>query len=68
MEGEALGFGEGEDGVAETLTIRTDLSQWKLTDGWLPGEYEITMRVDNLIVDSYSRLSTLTDPVRFKIR
>jgi len=55
-------------GPDKTLTIVTDLSQWKLRDGWLPGNYEITVRVDHIVVDSYTTVSTLSDPVRLTIR
>lgn len=51
----------------ERLKIQTDACKWKLRDGWLPGRYRITARVDNLKVDEYSTLSVLTDPVQFEI-
>lgn len=49
------------------VTIKTDARKWKLQDGWLPGHYQITIRVDYLTVDRYSTLSVLSDPVGFKI-
>ncbi len=50
------------------LVILTDARKWKLRDGWLPGKYKVTARVDNLTVDKYSELSVITDPIEFEIK
>jgi hypothetical protein len=52
----------------EKLEIQTDVRKWKLRDGWLPGRYRVTVRVDNLEVDEYSTLSVLSEPVEFEIK
>jgi hypothetical protein len=52
----------------EQLEIRTDARKWKLRDGWLPGRYMVTIRVDNLRVDDYTTLSVSSDPFEFEIK
>ena len=52
----------------EKLEIQTDARKWKLRDDWLPGRYKATVRVDNLIVDKYSTLSVLSEPIEFEIK
>lgn len=61
------GMGSHEIKPGETLTIKTDARKWKLQDGWLPGHYKITVRVDYLTLDRYSTLSVLSDLVEFRI-
>ncbi len=62
------GTGRREIKPGGKLVIRTDARKWKLRDGWLPGKYRVTVRVNNLTVDKYSKLSVLADPVQFEIR
>jgi len=52
----------------EKLVIRTDARKWKLRDGWIPGRYNVTIRLDNLKVDNYSTLSVMSAPVLFEIK
>ena len=52
----------------EKIEIQTDARKWKLRDGWLPGRYRATVRIDNLKVDKYSTLSVLSEPVEFEIK
>ena len=52
----------------EKLEIQTDARKWKLRDGWLPGRYRATVRIDNLKVDKYSTLSVLSEPIEFEIK
>jgi hypothetical protein len=61
--------GIGRTGVepGKSLQIETDARKWKLRDGWLPGRYEVTVRVDGLEIDPYYRLSVLSDPFEFEI-
>jgi len=54
--------------AGETLYIHTDARKWKLRDGWRPGQYEITLRVNNLTADNFCRLSVLSAPICFQIR
>jgi hypothetical protein len=62
------GIGRKEVKPGGKLVVRTDARKWKLMDGWLPGKYRVTVRVDNLTIDKYSTLSVLTDFVEFEIR
>lgn len=61
------GMSSHEIKPGETLTVKTDARKWKLHDGWLPGRYTVTVRVDHLTLDRYSTLSVLSDPVEFRI-
>jgi hypothetical protein len=49
------------------LSIRTDAGKWVLRDGWLPGDYQVTVRVDNLAIDDYCTLSVTSDPIEFTV-
>ena len=51
----------------QSATVQTDAAKWKLRDGWLPGRYKVTVRVDNIRVDDYCTLSVLSDPFEFTI-
>jgi len=62
------GMGRREIKRRETLSIRTDARKWKLRDGWLPGRYSVTIRVDGIAVDARTNnFSVLSEPVRFRI-
>lgn len=62
------GVAKQEIKPGEKLEIQTDARKWKLRDGWLPGRYRITVRVDNLEVDKYATLSVLSEPIEFEIK
>jgi len=62
------GMASWEIKPGEELEIQTDARKWKLRDGWLPGRYRVTVRIDNLKVDKYSTLSVLSNPIEFKIK
>jgi hypothetical protein len=61
------GMGSHEIKPGGTLTVKTDARKWKLRDGWLPGRYKVTIRVDHLTLDQYATLSVLSDPVEFRV-
>ena len=70
------GMGRQEIKGGEKLEIKTDATKWKLHEngqppqrynGWLPGHYKLTLRVDNLTVDKYCRLLVLSEPTEFEI-
>jgi hypothetical protein len=61
------GMGSHEIKPGGTLTVKTDARKWQLRDGWLPGRYKVTIRVDHLTLDRYSTLSVLSDPVEFRV-
>jgi len=50
------------------LEIQTDAHKWTLRDGWLPGRYTVTVRVDRIRVDKWCSLSVLSDPCEFEVR
>lgn len=50
------------------IQIRTDVRKWKLRDGWLPGRYRATVRVEDLRADRWCRLSVLSDPFEFEVK
>jgi hypothetical protein len=54
--------------AGETLYIHTDACKWRLRDGWQPGQYKITLRVNNLKADKFCKLSVLSDPICFEIK
>ena len=62
------GVGRKEIKPGDKLEIQTDARKWKLRDDWSPGKYKITVRIDNLIIDKYSNLSVLSDPIEFEIK
>lgn len=62
------GMGRREIKPGGKIDIPTDARKWKLRDGWLPGRYNVTVRIDNLKVDDYSTLSVLADPIEFEIK
>ncbi len=62
------GMGRREIKPGGKLKIQTDARKWKLRDGWFPGRYKVTVRIENLKVDDYSTLSVLADPIEFEIK
>jgi hypothetical protein len=50
------------------LEVKTDARKWTLRDGWLPGRYRVTLRVDGLRADPYCTLSVLSDPFEFEVK
>ena len=61
------GMGRQRIKTGESLRIETDARKWKLRDGWLPGRYKVTVRVDRLRIDPYWTLSVVSDPFEFVI-
>ncbi len=62
------GMGIREIKPGGKLEIQTDARKWKLRDGWFPGRYKVTVRINNLKIDDYSTLSVLADPIEFEIK
>jgi hypothetical protein len=67
LPGNVSGIGRVRIESGRSLSVRTDARKWLLRDGWLPGRYDITVRVDNLSIDHHSSLSVIGDPVAFRI-
>jgi hypothetical protein len=51
----------GESGIG------LDLSKWQIAGGWVPGSYELSIRMFDIAVDDRVTLSVLSSPVRFVI-
>jgi hypothetical protein len=51
----------------ESLSVLVDISKWQIVDGWKAGKYRITVRVDNIDVDAYTKVSVMSDPVEIEI-
>lgn len=49
------------------MKLAVDASKWVIRDGWIPGTYVLTFRLDHIIADKHSRLSVLSEPVIVKI-
>jgi hypothetical protein len=62
------GMGRQAIESGDTLSVRTDARKWTLRDGWKSGHYTLTIRVDNLTADDYSKVSVMSDPVEFVIK
>ena len=67
LPSDVSGIGQVRIESGWSLSIRTDAGKWMLRDGWLPGSYVITVRVDNLVVDDHCTLSVMSDPIEFTI-
>jgi hypothetical protein len=67
LPADVSGIGQVRIESGRSLPIRTDAGKWMLRDGWLPGNYAITVRVDNLVVDDHCTLSVMSDPIEFTI-
>jgi len=62
------GMGSRAIEPGDSLAVKTDAKKWTLRDGWKRGHYTITVRVDNLRIDDYSKVSVLSDPFEFEIK
>ena len=51
-----------------SLSVLVDMGKWQIRDGWVPGKYRITVRVDNISVDDYATASVMSDPVEIEIK
>jgi hypothetical protein len=51
----------------EKLVVRLDVRKWKIRGGWVPGQYEVTVRMRGVRVDDRVTLSVLSHPVRFVV-
>jgi len=49
--------------AGKSLVVRIDAAKWLITDGWIPGRYTITARVDNVQIDEKRKLSVLSEPI-----
>ncbi len=55
--------------AGKSLTVTTDARKWKIVDGWKPGKYKVTVRVERLTADNgRCLLSVQSAPFEFEIR
>lgn len=54
--------------AGESKTFPFDARNWELCDGWVPGDYRISLCVDGVELDRFVTTSVCVDPVAFKIR
>ena len=70
--GEVPKYISGESSYAikphESLSVLIDVSKWQIREGWKPGKYKTTVRVDNIYVDQYTTASVMSDSVEIEIR
>lgn len=70
--GEVPKYIAGESSYAikphESLSVLIDVSKWQIREGWKPGKYKTTVRVDNIYVDQYTTASVMSDSVEIEIR
>ena len=52
----------------QSLSVLVDISKWQILDGWKAGRYRITVRVDNIDVDAYTKASVMSDPIEIEIK
>ena len=52
----------------ESRSKVVDMSKWEIRDGWTPGKYKITVRVDHIQVDDYMDASVMSDPFEIEIK
>ncbi len=52
----------------QSLSVLVDISKWQIVDGWKAGRYRITVRVDNIDIDSYTKASVMSDPIEIEIK
>ncbi|HYW73287.1 MAG TPA: hypothetical protein VE961_19860 [Pyrinomonadaceae bacterium] len=52
----------------QSLALLVDISKWQIIDGWQAGKYSINVRVNNLEVDRYAKVSITSDPIEFEVK
>ena len=52
--------------ASKTSTI--DASKWEVTGGWVPGKYQLVVRVIKIDLDEHSWVSVLSDPFTIEIQ
>lgn len=52
----------------ESLSMMIDISKWQIVDGWTKGKYRLVLRVDNVVVDDYAKVSVKSDPVEIEVK
>ena len=53
----------------QNLTVKTDLTKWKIKGGWISGHYTATLRVENIDTDrDHQTVTVLSEPFSFQVR
>lgn len=48
----------------QSRKIVLHLNKWTIVDGWKPGTYDVTLRVNRVVIDDYAIAQIKADPVR----
>lgn len=51
-----------------SLKIVLHLDKWTIVDGWKPGTYDVTIRVNRLVIDDYAIAMIKAEPVRVIVK
>lgn len=51
----------------QSLTIRIDARKWQLRDHWIPGRYQVNVKVGNLRLDDFTQAIIMSEMVEFEI-
>ena len=50
-----------------SAVLRVDAAKWIVKDGWLPGRYEVNVRVDLIRIDDKKWLTLMSDPIELVV-
>lgn len=52
----------------QSLTVKTDLTKWKIKGGWISGRYTATVRVENIATErGHQTVTVLSEPFSFQV-
>jgi hypothetical protein len=54
--------------ASKSKTKTIDARKWEIVDGWIPGKYEMKLRVENIDVDSHTSMRVTSDPITIEVR
>jgi len=54
-----------EPGQSQKIVLHLD--KWTIVDGWKPGAYDVTLRVNRVVIDDYTIAQIKADPVRVMV-
>lgn len=53
-------------GASQKIVLHLD--KWTIVDGWKPGTYDVTFRVNRVVIDDYTIAMIKADPVRVVVK
>lgn len=62
------GLGRRQIQPGDSLTVRIDARKWRIHGGWIPGRYEVDVRVDHLRLDDFATASIKSEMAAFEVR